>query len=158
MLASNTTTRLARTARTADDEECRLLREAEAGQTLAFERIAWRYDEAILALLLQLTSSEHEAVALCRTTFVSAYENLAHREEPSLYIWLHRLAVMVWLKCSSKEHGHPGLSAQEMLIYTLKTRHRLALRMVAKILDSPEESVARTFCRAIAKLRRAAVR
>ena len=72
------------------DEQDALLRQAEAGRTLAFERIVWRYDESILGLFLHLTRSEQDAIALYRATFLKAYRRLAGREEPSLYIWLHR--------------------------------------------------------------------
>jgi DNA-directed RNA polymerase specialized sigma24 family protein len=142
-----------------DDDDAALLRQAEAGQTLAFERIAWRYDEAILSWLLMLTGSEQEALVLCRATFVTAYRELARRDTPSLYVWLYRIAAEQWLRRRERRHDRPSaggalarLSTQEVLVYTLKAGQGLSLRTVAQILNAPGDTVARTFCQAIAKL------
>ena len=45
------------------------------------------------------------------------------------------------------------LSARERLVFALKRSQRLALPTVAQIVDLPQESVARIFNRAVAKLR-----
>jgi RNA polymerase sigma factor (sigma-70 family) len=45
------------------------------------------------------------------------------------------------------------LSARERLVFTLKACQHLTLRTVAQILDESEETLGRTFTRAVCKLR-----
>ena len=139
-----------------DEQDERLMRQAEGGNARAFEELSTRYDEAILALLLMLTSSEQEALELCHATLIAAYRGLARRKTESLYIWLYRLAAAQWLEWAKKEAAAAGtverLSARERLVFTLKADQRLALRTVAQIMDASEETVARTFSRAVCKL------
>jgi DNA-directed RNA polymerase specialized sigma24 family protein len=139
----------------AEDTDATLLRQAARGDTLAFERIAWRYDEVILAFLLTLTASEQEALELCRATFLAAYQDLARREGESLYIWLYRLAVTQWLaRRRAKRNGSTdALSPREQLVFTLRARQHLALETIAKILDLQAEDAGQIFCRAVGKLR-----
>ena len=141
-----------------DEQDERLIRQAGGGNAQAFEKLSARYDEAILALLLMLTSSEQEALELCHATMIAAYRGLARRKTESLYIWLYRLAAAQWLERAKKEAAQSAagtvdqLSARERLVFILKADQHLALRTVAQILDASEETVARTFSRAVCKL------
>ena len=166
-----------------DDSDAGLLRQAAQGNAAAFEKIATRYDRAILALLLALTGSEPVALDLCHSTLINAYGEMRRRRVQSTYIWFYRLAADQWLAWAGKPVGtRPGtrgparangasqdpalpagstatdalgtLSARERLVFALKSNQRLALPTVAQIVDLPEETVARIFTRAVAKLRR----
>jgi hypothetical protein len=135
-----------------EDEDARLLRRAERGDTLSFERIVWRYDEALLQFLLLLTSSERQAVELCRATLLAAYRGLRRRPDDSIYIWLFRLAAAEWQARCRQIGGRPALSPREHLVFTLKARLRFSLATVASILDIQEDDAAHAFCRAVEKL------
>ena len=150
-----------------DDSD--LLRHAAQGNVAAFEKIACRYDQAILALLLALTGSERVALDLCHSTLLNAYREMQRRREQSMYIWFYRLAADQWLTWAGTRARDPQdaplparsiptdvlgtLSARERLVFALKSNQRLALPTVAQIVDLPEETVARIFTRAVAKLR-----
>ena len=152
-----------------DDSDAGLLRDAAQGNAAAFERIACRYDQAILALLLALTGSEQVALDLCHSTLLNAYRAMQRRRAQSMYIWFYRLAVDQWLAWAGNHARDmqdcplparsipadvlPTLSARERLVFALKSNQRLALPTVAQIVDLPEETVARIFTRAVAKLR-----
>ena len=152
-----------------DDSDADLLRRAAQGSAAAFERIASRYDHAILALLLALTGSEQVALGLCHSALLNAYREMQRRRAPSMYIWFYRLAADQWLAWAGNHAGVPQdaeaparpagadalppLSARERLVFALKSNQRLTLPTVAQILDLPEETVARIFTRAVAKLR-----
>lgn len=165
-----------------NDCDADLLRDAAQGNAVAFEKIACRYDRAILALLLALTGSEKVALDLCHSTLLNAYREMQRRRAQSMYIWFYRLAADRWLAWAGKQVGTGGgtrapasangasqdlplpadstpanalgvLSARERLVFALKSSQRLALPTVAQIVDLPEESVARIFTRAVAKLR-----
>ncbi len=136
------------------EEDERLLRRAAAGDTLSFERIAWRYDEALLQFLLLLTSSERQAVELCRAALLAAYRGLRRRPGDSIYVWLFRLAAAEWLaRCPGRGGRAVVLSPREHLAFTLKARLRLRLATVAAILDVSEDAATQAFCRAVTKLR-----
>jgi RNA polymerase sigma-70 factor (ECF subfamily) len=165
-----------------DDSDADLLRLAAQGNAAAFERIASRYDRAILALLLALTGSEQVALELCHSTLLNAYREMQRRRAQSMYTWFYRLAADQWLAWAGKQVGtgcgtrapacansalqdmplpagsaaadvFSTLSARERLVFALKSSQRLALPTVAQIVDLPEETVARIFTRAVAKLR-----
>ena len=152
-----------------DDSDAGLLREAAQGNAAAFEKIAARYDRAILALLLALTGSEQVALDLCHATLLNAYREMQRRRAQSMYIWFYRLAADQWVAWAGKHAPNPqdaplparstpadvlgALSARERLVFALKGNQRLALPTVAQIVDLPQETVARIFSRAVAKLR-----
>jgi len=152
-----------------DDSDADLLRIAAQGNAAAFERIASRYDRAILALLLTLTGSEQVALDLCHSTLLNAYREMQRHRAQSMYIWFYRLAADQWLAWAGKHARDPQdapfpagsdpadalttLSARERLVFALKSNQRLAMPTVAQIVDLPQETVARIFTRAVAKLR-----
>jgi DNA-directed RNA polymerase specialized sigma24 family protein len=152
-----------------DDCDADLLRHAAQGNAAAFEKIASRYDQAILALLLALTGSEPVALDLCHSTLLNAYREMQRRRAQSMYIRFYRLAADQWLAWagnhardpqeaplparSTPADALPKLSARERLVFALKSNQRLTLPTVAQIVHLPEETVARIFTRAVAKLR-----
>jgi DNA-directed RNA polymerase specialized sigma24 family protein len=153
------------------DSDADLFRDAAQGNAAAFEKIACRYDQAILAFLLALTGSEQAALDLCHSTLLTAYREMQRRRAQSMYIWFYRLAADQWLAWTgnhARDAQNPpapagptpaealgALSARERLVFALKTNQRLALQTVAQILDLPEETVVRIFTRTVAKLRMA---
>jgi DNA-directed RNA polymerase specialized sigma24 family protein len=145
-----------------DGSDAALLRDAARGNAAAFEKIAGRYHRAILSLLLALTGSEQVALDLCHSSLLNAYGEVRRHRAPSMYIWFYRLAADQWLAWanshavparSTSADGLVTLSAREHLVFALKSTQRLALPTVAQILDLPQETVARIFVRAVAKLR-----
>jgi DNA-directed RNA polymerase specialized sigma24 family protein len=155
------------------DSDADLLRHAAQGNAGAFEKIVCRYDQGILALLLALTGSEQVALDLCHSTLLSAYREMQRRRAQSMYIWFYRLAADQWLAWAGNHAWNmqdsplragstpadvlPTLSAREHLVFTLKSNQHLALPTVAQIVDLPEETVARIFTRAVAKLRKSLI-
>jgi DNA-directed RNA polymerase specialized sigma24 family protein len=147
----------------------------ELGDAAAFQKIAARYDRAVLSLLLALTGSEPLALDLCHFTLLAAHRRLQRRRPPSLYICFYRLAVEQWLDwvanharipardggALSNTHQLPAgsalsdssLSPRERVVFTLKAHSRLGLDTVAQILDLPRETAAAILTRAVAKLR-----
>ena len=152
-----------------DEHDAVLVRQAQAGNAAAFEKLAAAYDKAILSFLMALTGSEKDALDLCHATLVSAYQGLSGRRTCSMYIWLHRVAASQWLAWAKKAEGRADvpalagteaacaqalkqLSERERLVFTLKACRRLTLRTVAQILEESEETLGRTFTRAVCKL------
>lgn len=75
-----------------------LVREAQRGNTKAFEELARHYDQEVLRLALHLTGSQEAAQDIYRDAFVRAYRNLPRfRFECSFYTWLYRIVTNVCL-------------------------------------------------------------
>jgi RNA polymerase sigma-70 factor (ECF subfamily) len=69
-----------------------LIREAQRGNSAAFEELVRQHDKAVLRLALRLTGSEHDAQDVCQEAFLSAYQNLARfRFDCSFYTWIYRI-------------------------------------------------------------------
>jgi RNA polymerase sigma-70 factor, ECF subfamily len=75
-----------------------LVREAQSGNTQAFEELARHYDQAVLRLALHLTGSPEAAQEIYQDAFVRAYRNLPQfRFQCSFYTWLYRIVTNVCL-------------------------------------------------------------
>ena len=71
-----------------------LVREAQHGNSAAFEELVRRCHKALLRLALRLTGSERDAQDVCQETFLSAFQNLARfRFECQFHTWICRIAI-----------------------------------------------------------------
>jgi RNA polymerase sigma-70 factor, ECF subfamily len=69
-----------------------LVREAQQGNTAAFEELVRHYDQAVLRLAMHLTSSESEAQDIYQDAFLKAYRSIGNfRFECSFYTWIYRI-------------------------------------------------------------------
>lgn len=69
-----------------------LIREAQAGNSAAFEELVRQYDRAVLRLALHMTGSEQDAQDIYQEAFLKAYRNLgSFRFECSFYTWIYRI-------------------------------------------------------------------
>jgi RNA polymerase sigma-70 factor, ECF subfamily len=93
-----------------------LIREAQRGNTAAFEALLRQYDKAALRLALRLTGSEHDAQDVCQESFLSAYQNLQNfRFECSFYTWLYRIVMnrcLDYLRRRRNPHETAGLKVR----------------------------------------------
>ncbi len=79
-------------------DELALVREAQAGDRLAFEALVRRYDRDVLRLALNLVRHPEEARDIYQEAFLKAYKNLHRfRFECSFYTWLYRIVTNVCL-------------------------------------------------------------
>lgn len=75
-----------------------LIREAQRGNTAAFEELVRRYDRSVLRLALHLTGSEEDAQDIYQEAFLRAYRNLpTFRFECSFYTWIYRVVTNLCL-------------------------------------------------------------
>jgi RNA polymerase sigma-70 factor, ECF subfamily len=80
----------------ADDEA--LVRQAQQGNTSAFEQLVRHYDRVVLRLALNITGSYEDAQDIYQEAFLRAYRNLARfRFECSFYTWIYRIATNLCL-------------------------------------------------------------
>src|ERR1700694_1913886 len=75
-----------------------LIREAQQGNTAAFEELVRQYDRAVLRLAVHLTGSQEDGQDIYQEAFLRAYIHLARfRFECSFYTWIYRIATNLCL-------------------------------------------------------------
>jgi RNA polymerase sigma-70 factor (ECF subfamily) len=75
-----------------------LVRDAQAGDRLAFEELVRRYDREVLRLALNLVHKSEDARDIYQESFLRVYRNLHRfRFECSFYTWLYRIVTNVAL-------------------------------------------------------------
>src|ERR1700738_4696342 len=92
--------------RSARVEDTRLIREAQLGNTAAFEELVRQYDRAVLRLAVHLTGSQEDGQDIYQEAFLRAYINLARfRFECSFYTWIYRIVTNLCLDHLRKKHS-----------------------------------------------------
>jgi RNA polymerase sigma-70 factor, ECF subfamily len=85
-------------ARTARVDDTQLIREAQQGNTEAFEQLVRQYDRAVLRLATHLTGSPEDGQDVYQEAFLRAYINLSSfRFECTFYTWLYRIVTNLCL-------------------------------------------------------------
>lgn len=75
-----------------------LIRDAQLGNTAAFEQLVRQYDRAVLRLAVHLTGSQEDGQDIFQEAFLRAYINLASfRFECSFYTWIYRIVTNLCL-------------------------------------------------------------
>src|SRR5580765_6104133 len=79
-------------------DDSALIREAQQGNTAAFEELVKQYDRAVLRLAIHLTGSPEDGQDIYQEAFLRAYMNLASfRFECSFYTWMYRIVTNLCL-------------------------------------------------------------
>jgi len=95
------------------DEES-LIREAQAGDRAAFERLVHRYDQDVLRLATGLLRRPEDARDIYQEAFLKAYSNLHRfRFECSFYTWLYRIVTNTCLDHLRRRGSRPEDQAPE---------------------------------------------
>jgi len=88
-------------------EEHSLVRQAQAGDRLAFEDLVRRYDREVLRLALNLVHRPEDARDIYQESFLRVYRNLHRfRFECSFYTWLYRITTNVALDYLRRRTTH----------------------------------------------------
>ena len=83
-----------------------LIREAQQGNTAAFEELVRQYDRAVLRLAVHLTGSQEDGQDIYQEAFLRAYVNLARfRFECSFYTWIYRIVTNLCLDHLRKKNS-----------------------------------------------------
>jgi RNA polymerase sigma-70 factor, ECF subfamily len=84
-----------------------LIREAQQGNTAAFEELVRQYDRAVLRLAVHLTGSQEDGQDIYQEAFLRAYINLSRfRFECSFYTWIYRIVTNLCLDHLRKKNSH----------------------------------------------------
>src|SRR6266478_4408636 len=87
-------------------DDSALIRQAQQGDTAAFEELVRQYDRAVLRLAIHLTGSPEDGQDIYQEAFLRAYINLARfRFECSFYTWIYRIVTNLCLDHLRKKHS-----------------------------------------------------
>jgi len=74
-------------------DECELVRHAQAGDHLAFEKLYERYNDRISRYLIRMVGDDGVGCELSQETFLKAWEALLTLRDPARFAsWLYRIA------------------------------------------------------------------
>src|SRR5450631_2707009 len=105
-------------------DDSALIRQAQQGDTAAFEELVRQYDRAVLRLAVHLTGSPEDGQDVYQEAFLRAYINLgSFRFECTFYTWIYRIVTNLCLD------------------HLRKTRNRTRDLTVAVFPDGEEEAV-----------------
>lgn len=89
-------------------DEQALVRNAQAGNRLAFDELVRRYDRDVLRLALNLVRRPEDARDIYQESFLRVYRNLHRfRFECSFYTWLYRIVTNVALDHLRRRAARP---------------------------------------------------
>ena len=90
------------TAAQADVPELDLVRQAQAGDTEAFDRLVSRSRTRIFGMIYNMVHNEQDAWDLAQDSFLKAWKSIARfRGQSSFYTWMYRIVMNVtidWLR------------------------------------------------------------
>src|SRR5262245_1078880 len=93
-------------SRSARMDDFALIRQAQQGNTAAFEELVRNYDRPVLRLAIHLTGSHEDGQDIYQEAFLRAYINLARfRFECSFYTWIYRIVTNLCLDHLRKKHS-----------------------------------------------------
>jgi RNA polymerase sigma-70 factor (ECF subfamily) len=79
-------------------DDTHLVRQAQQGDTIAFEQLVQNYDRTVLRLALNITRSMEDAQDIYQEAFLRAYRNIGRfRFECSFYTWIYRIVTNLCL-------------------------------------------------------------
>ena len=137
-----------RTAPEMTDDE--LVVRAKAGELIAFESLANRYEKRVYSLALRMLRHEQDAEDVTQQTFLSALEHLdGFRGDAGFATWLLRIATHAALKIVRKRNGLETVSLEAATESTESEEAIPHPEYIADWSQSPEELVARNETRGL---------
>ena len=90
------------TAAQADVPELDLVKQAQAGDTEAFDQLVSRYRTRVFGMIYNMVHNEQDAWDLAQDSFLKAWKSIARfRGQSSFYTWIYRIVMNVtidWLR------------------------------------------------------------
>jgi RNA polymerase sigma-70 factor (ECF subfamily) len=76
------------------DADLAIVRQVQAGDVAAFDRLIVKYRERVLGIVYNMTSNREDAADLAQDSFIKAFQSI-HRfqGQSSFFTWLYRIAI-----------------------------------------------------------------
>jgi RNA polymerase sigma factor (sigma-70 family) len=76
------------------DADLQIVRQVQAGDVAAFDRLITKYRERVFGIIYNLTSNREDAADLTQDTFIKSFQSIQHFSgQASFFTWLYRIAV-----------------------------------------------------------------
>jgi RNA polymerase sigma-70 factor (ECF subfamily) len=76
------------------DDDLAVVRQVQAGQVAAFDRLILKYRERVLGIIYNMTSNREDAADLAQDAFIKAFQSINRFQgQSSFFTWLYRIAV-----------------------------------------------------------------
>ncbi|MDO4974555.1 MAG: sigma-70 family RNA polymerase sigma factor [Eubacteriales bacterium] len=93
------------------EEELRLIRRVQAGETEAFEGLVRAHEKTVYNLALRMTGDAQDAEDMAQEAFLKAYRSLGDfRGESKFSVWLYRIVSNVCLDHLRRQSRRPSVS------------------------------------------------
>ena len=97
------------TAAQADVPELDLVKEAQAGNTEAFDELVSRYRTRVFGMIYNMVHNEQDAWDLAQDSFLKAWKSIARfRGQSSFYTWIYRIVMNVTIDSLRKKQVRGG--------------------------------------------------
>src|SRR3982751_2965341 len=97
------------TAAEADVPELELVKQAQAGDTEAFDQLVSRFRTRVFGMIYNMVHNEQDAWDLAQDSFLKAWKSIARfRGQSSFYTWIYRIVMNVtidWLRKKQVKGG-----------------------------------------------------
>ncbi len=88
----------------ADVPDAELVRQAQSGDTAAFDQLVGRYRSRIFGMIYNMVHNEQDAWDLAQDSFVKAWKSIARfRGQSSFYTWIYRIVMNVTIDSLRKK-------------------------------------------------------
>ena len=93
------------------EQELRLVRRVQAGETEAFEDLVRAHEKTVYNLALRMTGNPQDAEDMAQEAFLKAYRSLPEfRGESKFSVWLYRIVSNVCLDHLRRQSRRPAVS------------------------------------------------
>jgi RNA polymerase sigma-70 factor (ECF subfamily) len=97
------------TAAQADVSELDLVRQAQAGDTEAFDQLVSRFRTRVFGMIYNMVHNEQDAWDLAQDSFLKAWKSIGRfRGQSSFYTWLYRIVMNVTIDALRKKQVKGG--------------------------------------------------
>ena len=97
------------TAAQADVSELDLVRQAQAGNTEAFDQLVSRFRTRVFGMIYNMVHNEQDAWDLAQDSFLKAWKSIGRfRGQSSFYTWLYRIVMNVTIDALRKKQVKGG--------------------------------------------------
>jgi RNA polymerase sigma-70 factor (ECF subfamily) len=97
------------TAAQADVPELDLVKQAQGGDTEAFDQLVGRYRTRVFGMIYNMVHNEQDAWDLAQDSFLKAWKSIARfRGQSSFYTWIYRIVMNVTIDSLRKKQVRGG--------------------------------------------------
>jgi RNA polymerase sigma factor (sigma-70 family) len=113
------------------DADIEIVRQVQAGDVAAFDRLITKYRERVYGIVYNMTSNREDAADLTQDAFIKAFQSI-HRfgGQSSFFTWLYRIAVNSTLSHLRKSRLRSFFSLE-----TLDSEEPVAKEVIAALTD-----------------------